>query len=403
MLDFAERPPAPRFDDKALTDPYPFYAAVRAHEGLCWSRELGGWLVAGYHDIRTGLADPRFSAARLDELLSLQFPDDRQSHAAVAALSRRSMFFMDPPRQTEARLCIGSALRRQGDGTLTDAMAGHAQRLAGALAARGQADLLIEYALPLSIALMGEMVHIDALGRSSLRSAVESMVELFGGGGARSDPQSTICNLRRLEGFVKSFAQNPALPGGVLGRALAVARERGLDHDQLTGIALDLIAGGYVPLTNLIGNTLWCLLQAPDQLAAVRRSPELITRAVQEAGRFEAPNQITSRIATEDLDFVGTRIAKGDLTFFLLASGNRDPEFCSEPDRFDLERRPVRAVTFGSGSHTCIGISIGVQTAEAALRELLNATCDLKLAGTPKWSARTLRVRGLINLPARCS
>lgn len=399
-----DRPLAPRCDAAALRDPYPFYGSVRAQAGLGWSADLGGWLVARHDDIRAGLADPRLSAERLELLLSQRFAAGTEAHAAASALNRHSMFFLDGPRQAQARRCVGSALRAGNVGALAEAMAGPARALAAGLVARGGGDLLAEYALPLSIALMGEMFDLDERRRRDLRFAIESLVDLFGGGGAPSDPQAAIRNLRLMRTFVEDLAMQPAARGAsVFDRALALAREQGLDDEQLIGIGLDLAAGGFVPFTNLVGNTLACLLQHVDWLATARRSPAMIARAVEEAGRFEPPNQITSRVAAQGLDLADTRIEQGDLVFFLLASGNRDAALCPDADRYDPGRRPVRTFTFGGGAHACVGAPLAVGAAAVAIRELLAATAVLEAACPPRWRARTLRVRGLESLPVRCA
>jgi cytochrome P450 len=390
---------APKIDDLTLVDPYPFYAAVRAERGLCWSPELGGWLVGRYDDIRAGLADQRFSAARLDQLLGLQLSQDESAMSAATRLNRRSMFFTDGEWQQDARRCVGRALHRRRLDALIEASREEARRLAATIVDQGHSNLLKDYALPLSVALIGEMMDLDAPTRAELRSLVEVLVGLFGGAGPPIDSAAVVLTVRRLEGLLEQLTEGPQHNADtIFGIVQSLVKERELTDDQLTGIAHDLVTGGYVPLTNLIGNTIACLLVHPDALAKVRRFPEMVGRAVAEAGRLEPPNQITSRVATETLEFAGARIEQGELVFFLLASGNRDPALCERPDTFDLDRNPNHPLTFGVGPHTCIGARLGSYLAECAVEELLSAAPHLELASPLSWSARTLRVRELVAL-----
>lgn len=369
--------------------------------GIPWSADLGGWVVARHADNRAGLVDVRLSAQRLDRLLLQQLPREAEARQIVSKLHERSMFFSDPPGQTEARQIVRAAFERN-ERQLREAMTGTIDRIAAAFVAQEGGDLLANFAVPVSIALMRRMVGGSEQELCAVRAAVDSNVGLFGYATA-SAAAETVDAIHTIEAFVDAIiksepADSPTVFESVKQRVGQNAGGRSL----LTGIALDLVAGGYVPLTNLIGNTLVCLLRNADQLAQLRCRPELLTSAILEAGRFEVPNQLTSRIAKETFDWLDSRIEAGEMIFFLLASANRDEAVFERPDVYDLNRAPGRSLIFGSGAHTCVGASFAVAIAEIAIRCLLARTRRIELLGDPSWHTKTLRVRGLKRLDVSC-
>ena len=151
----------------------------------------------------------------------------------------------------------------------------------------------------------------------------------------------------------------------------------------MLSLAVLLLVAGHETTVNLIGNGMLALLRAPDQLALLRRSPELVGRAVDELLRFDGPVQITQRIATEDMEVVGCQVRRGDEILLVLGAANRDPAVFAEPDRLDVTRDARRHVGFGGGIHHCLGAVLARMETQIALSALLERFGRIELAGTP--------------------
>jgi cytochrome P450 len=192
-------------------------------------------------------------------------------------------------------------------------------------------------------------------------------------------------------------------PADDLLSALVLAEEAGdrLSQQELYGTVALLLAAGNETTTNLIGNGVLALLRHPEQLERLREEPELAASAVEELVRWDSPVQFTMRIPTEDLEFRGRQLRRGQAVVAVLASANRDPEVFAEPERLDVARGDNRHLSFGHGVHFCLGAQLARLEGRVAIGGLLRRFPDLRLAGArPRWRRLTF-LRGLESLPLR--
>ncbi len=125
---------------------------------------------------------------------------------------------------------------------------------------------------------------------------------------------------------------------------------------EFLGNILLLIVGGNDTTRNSISGGLLALNQYPDEYAKVRADPSLITNMVPEIIRWQTPVAHMRRTATEDIEFGGKTIRKGDKVIMWYVSGNRDETAIDNPDAFILGReRPRQHLSFGFGIHRCVG------------------------------------------------
>jgi cytochrome P450 len=200
---------------------------------------------------------------------------------------------------------------------------------------------------------------------------------------------------------------------GLLARRRAEPREDLLSHllaardgadrlseDELLSTSLLLFFAGHETTVNLIGNGLLALLRHPDQLAAVRGEPHLISNAVEELLRFDSPVQRTFRVADEEVDIGGVHIGAGERVAALIGAANHDPRRFTRPDRLDVRRPDARQhLSFGGGIHYCIGAPLARLEAEIAVASLLRRYSRLHLVeDAPAWRPNLI-FRGLERLP----
>lgn len=206
--------------------------------------------------------------------------------------------------------------------------------------------------------------------------------------------------LRRL---VRS--RRAALGDDLLSRLIDV-HESGdrLSADELLAMAFLLLVAGHETTVKLIGNWILTLLQHPEEMARLRRDPELIASAVEEMLRYASPLQMaTERYATMDVEVAGVTIPRGALVYVVLAAANRDAAF-RDAARFDIERQPNRHLAFGHGIHYCLGAPLARLEGQIAIRALLERFDDIALRPTPalRWR-RKLVLYGVESLPVRVS
>lgn len=173
---------------------------------------------------------------------------------------------------------------------------------------------------------------------------------------------------------------------GMLGR---VARSEILGHpmDEWQ-FAMDfnlLVDAGSDTTRNVVSGGLLALFDNPDQYQALIEDAGLVPSAVEEALRWTTPIVYQRRTATTDTTIGGTAITRGAKVVSFYVAGNRDPEVFSDPDRFDITRRPNPHLAFGAGRHFCLGSHLARLELAIMFRELARRMPDLRLAGSPRW------------------
>jgi cytochrome P450 len=344
--------------------PYPLLARMREREPVAWVPALDGWLVTrrdlALAVMRDAAAftvdDPRFTTARVvgPSMLSLDGPEHARHRAP----------FVAPFRLGEVRERLAPAVREESE------------RLIGALAPAGSAELRRAFAGPLAAAVVTRALGLEQAAVADVLRWYDAIV------GAVTD----------------LTAGRPASPAA--GEAVAALGEAvrgsiggaGLAEHEVTSNAAVLLFGGIETTEGMIANALAHLLADPDALAAVRRDAALLPGAVEESLRLEPAAAVIDRYATAPASLGGADIAAGDLVRISITAANRDPATFPDPDRFDpLRPNAGRHLAFAGGPHVCVGMHLARLEAHVAVGMLLDRLPGLRLrhAGPPP-------VRGLV-------
>lgn len=164
-----------------------------------------------------------------------------------------------------------------------------------------------------------------------------------------------------------------------------------LSSDEVLGNAAAILVAGHITTQHLIATGIYLLLKHPEQLRLLRENPGLIAQAVEEILRYEAPLLRVRRVATSDVAIGGITIRKGDSVILLLASANRDPDFVSDPESFDITREPAQHLSFGFGLHFCMGAALARMEAAIAIQSLVQHFPRLRLESeAPQWERRSV-------------
>ncbi|MGH8920256.1 MAG: cytochrome P450, partial [Actinomycetes bacterium] len=156
-----------------------------------------------------------------------------------------------------------------------------------------------------------------------------------------------------------------------------------LDDEELTNIALILLAAGHETTANMIGLGMLALFEHPEQLAALRADPGLVDSAVEELLRYLTITPTGARMALEDVELGGQTVEAGDTVALSIQSANRDPLRYPEPDRLDSGRKTAGHVAFGHGIHQCLGQQLARVELQTAIPALVRRFPTLRLAVAP--------------------
>jgi cytochrome P450 len=190
-----------------------------------------------------------------------------------------------------------------------------------------------------------------------------------------------------------------AAPGDDLISALtqAVADGNRLTEDELIGTCVLLLNAGHEATVNVTVNGWWALFRNPNQLKLLRSNHGLVPTAVEELMRYDTPLQMFERWALEPLELHGTPIPAGAEFGLLFGSANHDPAVFDSPDELDITREPNPHVTFGAGTHFCLGAPLARIELQTSFAAMLARFPQMRLVEEPRWKPNYI-IRGLESL-----
>jgi pimeloyl-[acyl-carrier protein] synthase len=387
-------------DPEVLANPYPLYHRLRNEDPVHWDPFLHAWVVTRYADVMQVLTD--FSANRTptpEQLTSMGL-----SHLTpIAKMMVTQMLFMDAAAHTRLRgLCAEAFTPHR-----VEALRSHIQDIANQLLDRvrdaGGMDVIAEFAAPLPAIVTAEMLGVPTSDHEKLKGWSADFAEMLGN--FQHNPNRVARVLKTLEEMTEYFrglvAELRRKPRAGLVSSLLVAEVNGdrLSDEEVIANSILTMVGGQETTTNLIGNGIVSLLRNPEQTERLRKDPSIIGVAVEELLRYESPSQYTARLAPEDLEMGGKKIAKRQAVLAVMGAANRDPQRFAEPDRLDLTRKDNRHVAFGWGPHFCFGAPLARIEGQIAFATVLRRLQNLQLATDKLVWRENLGLRGLTALP----
>lgn len=394
MADILFNPMDPEF----VADPYPMYHRLRAEDPVHHS-PLGFWVLTRYPDVLAMLRDPRLIKEPIAAFVAARFG------VAVPPGLGLSMLDRDPPDHTRLRGLVSKAFTPRALERLRPEIQQIVEGLLDDARDRGSMDLIEEFAYPLPVRVICEMLGVPvkdherfkAWGLDIARGLDAIMLPPDSPVGQRS-----VSGRRALaEYFRELIAERRAAPRDDMLSALIAAEEAGdkLNEEELLATCILLLVAGHETTVNLIGNGTLALLRHPAELQKVRDNPDLIGSAVEELLRFDGPVQRTARIPSEDITIGGQTIGKGEMVMPFLGAADRDPTQFPDPDRLDITRSDNRHIAFGMGIHFCLGAPLARMEGQIAINTLLARLPRLTLATDQPRFRQSLTLRGLEALP----
>ncbi len=393
-----------------VANPYALYAMLRTtnpvfRPPIPGYEGPGAAILTRYADVEAVLRDARFSVDRTRAHLFEAFADRFPRRLLQGPDGFRSMLMMDPPDHTRIRHLVNRAFTpRRVEERLRPRIEALVDEMIAGIRERGEFDLMRDFAEPLPAIVIAELLGVPAEDHRQFKQWSSEL--LAEGPGRAFEPgaqERSVALFERLREYMRGIvAERRRAPGDDLisGLIEAQAERDALSEGELISTSLLLLIAGHETTTNLIGNGLLALLRHPDQLARLRAEPERLDPAVEELLRYDSPVQATVRIATEDVKIDGIVIPKHAATLVVIGAANRDPAVFPEPDRLDLGRENLRHLSFGLGTHFCLGAGLARLEARTAFRGLLTLP-DLALATeTPEYRPNPF-LRGLRSLPLR--
>jgi len=398
------------YDPAWVEDPYSVYAELRRSNPV-HRNALGFWVFTRHADCLAILRDRRSSSdgrnvdeTTFRELRAVDLPLQQGPEAMLAEMA--PFLFRDPPDHTRLRGLVQKAFTPRVVEGLRPRLEEICESLLDAALERGTVDLVADYAYPLPVQIIVEMLGVPAEDHEQFRVWSHALAR-----GLDPDfllpPEAVQQRLGAILSFVQYFAslieERRRKPGHDLLTRLIQAEEQGdaLSQGELLSTCILLLVAGHETTVNLISGGALALMERPDQLALVRDEPAVIRSAVEEMLRYVCPVQLTGRVALEDMEVGGATVAAGQFSMLLIGSANRDPDAFADPDIFDVTRTDNNHLGFGFGIHHCLGAPLARLEASVALPALFRRAPHLERTTDTLSYKENIVLRGLESLPVR--
>ncbi|MQA86596.1 MAG: cytochrome P450 [Streptosporangiales bacterium] len=305
----------------------------------------------------------------------------------------------DPPEHTRVRRITTRAMSPRAIEGLRPEFERQAEDLVTTVVARAEFDGVTELAQAYPLRVFPDAVGVGPHGRENLLLYGDMV---FNGFGPRNQLfEEAMAPGAPVRDWIAEQCRRASLAPGGLGAGMYAAVDRGeITEDEAGLLVRSLLSAGIDTTVHAIAWTLHMLATQPGQWAALRDDPTLARPAFEETLRYASPVQLFLRATTREVRVADTVIPAGEKVVCFLAAANRDPREYDDPDRFDIRRRTVSHLAFGSGIHACVGAAIARLEAEILLTALARHVRTLELAGPPR-PRRNNVLKALARLPLR--
>jgi cytochrome P450 len=374
------------YSDSFRADTYTTFAQMRAEDPVFCQPGIDGetmlWFVTSHeHAVAVLLDDERFVrdpalALTPEELASFQTGmPERIAYIETHMLNR------DGEDHRRLRRLVTKAFTPRMVEQLRPRIQEIADQLIDRVQPHGEMDLVDDFAFPLPITVIAELLGIPVSDRDSFRKWSNAILT------PALTPEDAERFGKVVDEFVSYlhalFERRRTAPGEDLISALLQVDEGGdrLSEEELGSMVVLLIIAGHETTVSLIGNAVLALLQHPQQLAELRDNPARVGEATEELLRYDGPvERALNRWAATDVELGGQKIRRGEGVIVILGAANRDSARFPDADKLDFSREDVKHLAFGRGSHYCLGAPLARLEAEIALTSLLRRLPGLRLA-----------------------
>ncbi|QXJ26679.1 cytochrome P450 [Actinomadura graeca] len=348
--------------------------------------DLYCWWILPFEEARAALADPRLSRDPRAAAPAWR-TDDRDRGLEDGSALATHLLTLEPPDHTRLRRSVTGAFSAERVERMRDRIQEIAGSLVDGFQDRGSAEIIADYAFPLAISVIGEILGVPAEDHRYFRQWTSNALP--------DGPP-----VPRPDVYLKELiAAKRRNPGDDL---ISELIQEDLGETELLSMVFLLALAGHEGNVALVANAVLALLRHPDQLSLLRSRPELLDPAIEEVLRWDGPMELAAwRFPTEPVTIGGTVIGAGEPVVISLAAAHRDPGRFTAPDEFRIDRADTSHLAFGRGVHYCLGARLARVEGRIAVGTLLDRLPGLALAAPADQIRRqpSFVIRGVHSLP----
>jgi cytochrome P450 len=400
-LEHSQDVPVLPSDLESMRDPYVLLDAlrrggpvrrIRTHQGF------SSWLVSSYESVLAAVANPALSNNIKHARHLLEKSPGCGDRYDV--FKNEHMLSSDPPEHIRLRGVVSKIFSSRNVKVLSPRIQEITDRLVDNFSSAGEVDLVRDFARPLPITIISDILGVSAEDRGPFEKLSFRVVQ--------PRTPAVVQGVReagaKLWHYMDRLAnEKRRSPGEDVLSLLVQAEEEGrLSRTETIATAVLLLVAGHETTVSLISGTVLELLRH-GQTYVTRGDRSALVLSIEETLRYNGPVMHNVRYTAEDTELLGVHIPKGNEVVLSTAAANRDPEHFSNPHNFDIARNWGGVhLGFGHGTHYCVGAGLARLETEIAVGTLFRRLPDITLAVPPDslvW--RPSFLRGVSELPLR--
>jgi cytochrome P450 len=393
------------FTPDVIADPYTYYGQLREEDPVHWNEKYALWVVTSYDDVVWLTRHHElFSSAVFKNDPRPPYPDIDESDLGLYEYVRNyqaDQFIQhDRPEHLEMRKVMHSYFTPKSTEAWRPFVQGAIRDLLDEAQAKGRMDVMRDFATPLPVLVIAQMMGVPRQDRPYIRHLAEKLLNIGRGEPDRMRPLTE--GMRGMIDYVSPLVDERIVnPGDDFISVLAQGEKAGVltRHQVLVNTSLLLLAGHETTI-NLLCNGTLAFIRHPEQWEWLKQDPAGRTvRATEECLRYDAPVKSIQRIASQDVDMHGKLLRKDERIRWFISSANRDPKAFAAPETFDVSRHPNPHVAFGSGIHHCLGASLARLEGQEAFKAMAERFPRLHLETEDLEYQPSITFRSLKSLP----
>lgn len=386
----------------SLQDPYPFYAELRKHSPVVYSRTTDTFFISRYDTCHMILKAKEFGHT----------PNDLEENTPIfdryikeygdkhPKMKKRSILSLNPPDHTRIRNLASKSFTPGSIGQLKPFIENLSENL---LRGNGmnRIDLITDFAAPLPAYVIAKLMGVPEKDMPRFKILSDEFVKLFSPFSSDDEIYRGYIAKGELGKYFKELGEKKKRdPSDDLLSQMVTDMEEGynITIEELLTLCSLLLVAGHETTTNLIGNGFYALMKNREQMDMLVEDRSLIRNAIEEMLRYDSPVQMVSRVPmVGDVSIEGQTVQKNKFIAVMVGSANHDETIFNEPEKFDITRKDIRHLAFSEGIHFCLGAPLARVEGEIAFNKILDRLKGAKIIEEPKYRGN-FNIRGLEHL-----
>jgi cytochrome P450 len=382
------------YDVAINADPYPAFRRLREEQPIYYNEQYDFFAVSRYDDVERGLKDRETYVSGRGAILELIRADLEMPPGVI--------IFEDPPIHTMHRGLLSRVFTPKKMNALEPKIREFCAASLDPLIGTGRFDFVTDLGAQMPMRVIGMLLGIPEQDQEAIRDHANAALRTEAGEPMKTSTEAVLSGAIFAD-YIEWRAQHPSddLMTELLHAEFVdeTGTTRRLTREETLTYVTVIAGAGNETTTRLIGWAGKVLAEHPDQRRQLVDDPRLVPNAIEELLRFEPPAPHVARYVARDAEHYGEKVAEGSVMLFLVGSANRDERRFGNGDEFDIHRNAGGHLTFGFGTHFCLGAALARLEGRVALEEVLTRFPEWEVDWSGAKLSPTSTVRGWETLP----